>query len=290
MNVDMYNGRTDCFIFTDGDGGFEWFGSGRQGQVWKAILDCGGRNESVTVKSVGGKYAQSSGPSQWRELYNAVMLNSTEAEMRKRFAIPIGTLQIPPNKRLPGMKKPPKSAIAASVSYLAPGKKLIDEFPDGHIGPIEKRRQIVRQMIGMFAHLMDRGILYCDMKTGMQHLFHSVASGETVLIDFDNIMILDSIDNNYYRAHAVEILSLLAMVCLGQISRNNPHFQVDTSQFCSSTPPSMKSLSPQHRERLVSALDKCEFDQSADWVGDWEHVEKARDKFKSLMKWSGNTN
>ena len=276
--VQLYNGK-DCRLLTDS---VTWLGRGMQGLVWKAVLEDGSRQQrDVTVKMV--MPGDRSGPTQWKELYDAMIINSTETDLGKHFSVPMGTIRMPSNVTWDGVAF--KNDIL-SISYMAPGNKLISEFPGGKIGQVEKRRQIVQHMVHMYRHMFDRGVLYCDMKTGMQHVLHSTSTGETTLIDFDNIRIYDtnSRDYKYYvQAHSYQLLSLIAMVCSGEITRKNAEFEVDTSALCHARP--TNRISKEHESRLFSALNQCEFHSSPSWIADFERAEDILTSYDSLMKW-----
>ena len=284
--VEMYNGRTDCRLLEDGA---HWLGRGQQGLVWSAVMDCGGDKRDVTVKQVfkgdiGS--AQWKGPAQWKDLYDAMVSNSTEDDVDKHFSIPIGHVHMSPNVTWHGVAF--KNDIV-SISNMAPGKKLISEFQNGLISQSDKRQQIVQHLVHMYRHLFDRGVLYCDMKTGMQHILHSTSTSETTLIDFDNIRIFDvkaKDYNHFVRAHTHQLLSLLAMICEGMITRKNADFKVDTSELCQKKP--RRGISKEHESRLITALDQCQFRGSSNKiVAGFERVDGVMASYDVLMQWCG---
>lgn len=167
-----------------------------------------------------------------------------------------------------------------------------------------RQQHVVRQLVFMYRHMYERGILHCDMK--LDHLMYSPLTNTTSIIDFD-VYRLNPMPPQVDRELATattekrkkvletllkqkkqqwQLLVLIANICDSKAQQSQQkELPLAWGQvLCNGDEgPEIALVDPQ--QHFAAIFDKCKFDTPMVWSADM--INHTRDTYQALAEWSG---
>ncbi|KAL7525113.1 hypothetical protein ACHAWF_001218 [Thalassiosira exigua] len=236
-------------------------------------------------------------------LYQHMLTNSTERDVLKNFAIPLGTVRVSKkslridkneeerNVRRFGMaiNGTRENWITGRVMPHVEGGSLAQILHNAKRRGIERslRRRIARDLVRMYRHMYERGVVHCDISP--THFKWDDASNTTVLIDFDRHLLMDrdvrrddvALRRNITHNQQWQMLGMICNLCLGKEDACDVPNNVGRKRYLSL---------PGRTEFLKEALKECRFPDVISFPAPTnvnETDESVAQLYDALSLWSG---
>ena len=287
-------------------------GVGYQGHVFSADMNCPKGTMHVAVKLVARPMGLSTnfkrdtwkymslgnkGKEKSKALYDRLMVNATY-DIQNYFALTLGTADIPPVllsdavtvanqdskvkakfKEVVISEGQGDNVLVAEVTEFVPGGPVYPEKGEsGAIFTPETKRLIVKDLVRMFRHMYDRKVAHNDVFG--KHVFFSLLSNQTKLIDFGYASILDNKPRKRRdRLRQFEVWNLLAIIGNLCMHEETPFKTVFFKAGHRTDPERLM-------KKLIPALEMCNFKQNMAWTE--QLLLNTEQTFQALAEWSSS--